>query len=99
MGGCTEHHAIFCDGNFINAQDATACIDDLKKLLNIQVTGYATSSSSCDGGTCGAMAAAGGTASASCAVSPRGEPALPGSLFFLGAGMTALGLARRRRGR
>jgi hypothetical protein len=91
------HTAIFCDGNFINAMYADACVDDLKKLFNIQVTGYASSSSSCDGGTCQGQAAAGGTASASCAMASGGEQPLPGSLLFLGAGMTALGFARRRR--
>jgi hypothetical protein len=91
------HTAIFCDGNFINANDGNACVDDLKKLFNIQVTGYATSSSSCDGGTCQGQAAAGGTASGSCAMAPRGEEPLPGSLLFLGAGLTAVGFVRRRR--
>jgi hypothetical protein len=97
-GGCMAHTAIFCDGNFINAKYADNCVSDLKALFNIQVTGYASASSGCDGGTCQAMANAGGTASASCAIAPQpGQPALPGSLVGLGAGMTAVGLLRRRR--
>jgi MYXO-CTERM domain-containing protein len=96
-GGCMAHTAIFCDGNFINATKADDCVADLKALFNIQVSGYSSASSSCDGGSCQAMAAAGGTASASCAVSPGGESPLPGSLLFLGAGMTAAGFVRRRR--
>ncbi len=89
------HTAIFCDGNFINATDANACVDDLKKLFNIQVTGYASGSAGCDGGTCEAQGAAGG--SVSCAMAAANEPPLSGGLLGLGLGVTVLGVVRRRR--
>ena len=89
------HTAIFCDGNFINATDADACVNDLKSLFNIQVMGYASASSDCDAGTCEAQAAAGGTVS--CDMAPGNEPPLSGALLGLGLGVTAIGAARRRR--
>jgi hypothetical protein len=95
-GGCMAHTAIFCNGNFINAQDANACVSDLKSLFNIQVMGYASASSDCDAGTCEAQAAAGGTVS--CDMAPGNEPPLSGALLGLGLGVTAIGAARRRRG-
>lgn len=94
-GGCMAHTAIFCDGNFINATDANACVDDLKALFHIQVTGYSSASSGCEGGTCEAQAAAGG--SVSCAMAPANEPPLSGALLGIGVGMTVVGAVRRRR--
>jgi MYXO-CTERM domain-containing protein len=94
-GGCMSHSAIFCDGNFINATDANACVADLKALFNITVTGYASASSSCDGGTCTAMAKAGG--SASCAMTPASEPPLSGAMLGIGVGAIVMGALRRRR--
>ena len=96
-GGCMAHTAIFCDGNFINATDADACVNDLKSLFHIEVTGYSYSSSDCDGGTCEAQAGAGG--SVSCDMAPAGEPPLSGGLLGLGLGATVIGAARRRRTR
>jgi hypothetical protein len=96
-GGCNAHTAIFCNGNFINAQDADSCVADLKSLFHITVSGYTSSSSSCDGGTCQGQAAAGGEIS--CAMAPSGEPPLSGGLLGLGVGMIAIGAARRRRAR
>ena len=94
-GGCMAHTAIFCDGNFINATYADACVNDLKSLFNIQVTGYSSASSGCDGGACEAQAAAGG--SASCAMAPASEPPLSGALLGFGLGVTAVGAVRRRK--
>ena len=93
-GGCMGHTAIFCNGNFINATDADACVADLKALFNIQVSGYASSSSSCEGGTCQAQAAAGG--SVSCAVAPGGDPPLSSTAIGIGVVATFFGAARRR---
>ncbi len=94
-GGCMAHTAIFCDGNFINAADANACISDLQTLLHIQVTGYATGSSGCEGGTCEAQGSAGG--SVSCAMAPANEPSPSGGLLVIGVGATVVGAVRRRR--
>ncbi len=94
-GGCMSHTAIFCDGNFINATDADACVNDLKAIFHIEVTGYSYSSSDCDGGTCEAQAGAGG--SVSCAMAPGGEPPLSGALLGIGLGVTVAGAMRRRR--
>jgi MYXO-CTERM domain-containing protein len=91
------HTAIFCDGNFINATDADACVADLKSLFQIEVTGYSYSSSGCDGGTCEAQAGAGGTAS--CDMAPASEPPLSGGLLGLGLGAVVAGAVRRRRRR
>lgn len=91
------HTAIFCDGNFINATDADACVNDLKSLFHIEVTGYSSSSSGCDGGTCEAQAAAGG--SASCDVAPANEPPLSGAWAGFGLGAIAVGAFRLRRRR
>jgi hypothetical protein len=96
-GGCMAHNAIFCDGNFINATYADECDKDLKALFNITVTGYSSSSSGCEGGTCEAQAAAGG--SVSCDVAPANEPPLSGAIFGIGLGVTVLGAVRRRRSR
>jgi MYXO-CTERM domain-containing protein len=94
-GGCMSHQAIFCDGNFINAMYADNCVADLKALFNITVTGYASANASCDGGTCMAMAKAGG--SASCAMTPASEPPLSGAVLGIGVGAIAMGALRRRR--
>jgi hypothetical protein len=91
------HTAIFCDGNFINATDADSCVNDLKSLFHITVTGYSSASSGCEGGTCEAQAAAGGTAS--CDIAPANEPPLSGAMLGLGLGVTVLGAVRRRRSR
>jgi hypothetical protein len=96
-GGCMAHTAIFCDGNFINATDADSCVNDLKSLFHITVTGYSSASSGCEGGTCEAQAAAGGTAS--CDIAPANEPPLSGAMLGLGLGVTVLGAVRRRRSR
>jgi len=92
---CNAHSAIFCNGNFINAADANACVNDLKNLFHIQVSGWAYANSGCDGGTCTANAAAGGKASASCDVAP-GAPPLSGAVLALGLGGALAGVIRRR---
>jgi hypothetical protein len=89
------HTAIFCNGNFINATDANSCINDLKALFNITVTGYAYGSSGCEGGTCMAQGAAGG--SASCAATPANQPPVSPALLGIGVGMIVVGVVRRRR--
>ncbi len=96
-GACMAHTAIFCNGNFINATDADACVNDLKSLFQIDVTGYASASSGCDGGTCEAQASAGGTAS--CAMAPGNEPPLSGALPGFGLGAMVVAAVRRRRRR
>jgi hypothetical protein len=96
-GGCMAHTAIFCNGNFINATYADACVSDLKTLFHITVSGYATSSSGCDGGTCEAQAAAGG--SISCAMAPANEPPLSGGMLAMGLGLAVVSAARRRAAR
>jgi hypothetical protein len=96
-GGCQAHTAIFCDGNFINATDANACVDDLKKLFNIEVSGWAYATSGCDGGTCSASAGAGGQASASCDMAPGDGPPLSAGLLGIGLGAAVVGVVRRRR--
>jgi hypothetical protein len=95
---CNAKTAIFCNGNFINAADANDCANDLKSLLNIQITGwsYAESSASCDGGTCTAQAAAGAGGSVSCDMAPAAPP-VSGALLGIGLGATAIGFVRRRR--
>jgi hypothetical protein len=77
--------------------DADACVNDLKALFNIQVTGYAYSNSGCEGGTCEAQAGAGG--SVSCDMAPGNEPPLSGAMLGLGLGATVIGAVRRRRSR
>jgi hypothetical protein len=96
-GGCMAHNAIFCNGNFINATDADACVNELKALFNIKVTGYASASSDCDGGTCEGQAAAGGAVS--CDMAPGGEPPLSGGILGFGFVASVVGVARRRRAR
>ena len=93
---CNNHTGIFCDGNFINATDANACVDDLKQVFHIEVTGYASASSGCDGGTCQAQAAAGG--SVSCSAAPVNEEPL-GAPLFIGFGVAFGGAAFRRQRR
>jgi MYXO-CTERM domain-containing protein len=95
-GGCNAHTAIFCNGNFINADDANCCADDLKNILHIEVSGYAYASSGCDGGTCEVSAGAGGSASASCDMSPSAPP-LSGGILGLGVVGLGVGVVRRRR--
>lgn len=95
-GGCTAacsspKGAIFCNGQFVNASDVDNCVDALKSLLNIQVSGSA--SSSCDGGTCEAEAQ--GQASASCSAAP-GESPVSGGMLFAAIGMFGAAVARRK---
>lgn len=92
---CNANAAIFCNGQFINAQDANACVNDLKNLFHIEVSGWAYANAGCDGGTCSASAGAGGQASASCDVSPNAPP-LSAGILALGLGSVVAGVARRR---
>ena len=95
-GGCQAQcsqpkGALFCNGQFVNASDVSNCVDALKQLLNIQVSGSA--SSSCDGGTCEANAQ--GTASAGCSAAP-GEP-IGGTFLLAGLGMMGIAISRRKK--
>jgi len=98
VGDCNlKKPQIYCNGSFINAADANACADDLRALFHITVTGWSYSDSGCDGGTCSADAAAGG--SVSCALSPTKEPPLSGGIFGIALGAVVVGAVRRRQKR
>jgi MYXO-CTERM domain-containing protein len=97
QGGCeasceTEEGALFCDGQYVDHGGNLAdCVNALKELFNIEVSGYAEGS--CSGGSC--MGEAGGALSCSSSVHPfdgRG----PLALGFL-VGLAMLGSGRRRR--
>jgi len=96
-GGCMANTAIFCDGNFINATDANACVNDLKDIFHIMVSGWSYANAGCDGGTCTAAAGAGGQASASCDMAPSNAPPLSAGLIGIGLAASAAGVVRRRR--
>jgi hypothetical protein len=89
---CNANGAISCNGNFINAQDANCCANDLKSIVTI--TGWDYASAGCDGGTCEVSAGAGG--SVSCDMAP-GTPPLSGGLLGLGLGAAVVSVVRRRR--
>ncbi len=93
---CNAKGAIVCDGNFINAQDADCCANDLKSIVMIKGWSYAEASAGCDGGTCEAQAAAGAGGSVSCDMAP-GAPPLSGGLLGLGLGAAVVSVVRRRR--
>ena len=95
---CTSGGGIVCNGNFINAQDANCCADDLKSIVTITGWSYAEASGSCDGGTCEAQASAGAGGSVSCDMAP-GAPPLSGGLLGLGLGAAIIGVVRRNKRR
>lgn len=97
-GGCTascntEEGALFCDGQFVDhGGNLKECVNALKALFDIEVSGYAEAS--CDGASC--MAEAGGEASLSCNVAPEQDQR--GWLFgVLLAGGLLAGTGRIRR--
>lgn len=101
QGGCKADcsqagGALFCNGNYVDhggkLQD---CVDALNAVLNVKVQGTASSSSSCDGGTCQAQAEAQG--SATCAMSPASPRS--SAWGWLGALAAASLIAVRRRSR
>ncbi len=97
-GGCKAQceqpkGALFCDGQYVDTgNNLQNCIDALKALFNIQVSGSADAS--CDGGSCSAEAE--GKASSSCAATP-GEAPAGGTLAFAGLGLVAAAVARKKR--
>jgi MYXO-CTERM domain-containing protein len=85
---CDNDGALFCDSQYVDhGGNLEECIDSLRALLDIEVTGYAEGS--CSNGHC--EGEAGG--SISCAVDPEGRGAMGvGALVLL-----MLGVSRRRR--
>lgn len=88
---CERDGALFCDGQYVDhGGNLEECIDSLRALLDIEVTGYAEGS--CGNGRC--EGEAGG--SVSCAVDPTGRGAMGmGAMVLLMLGLG--GIARRRR--
>jgi MYXO-CTERM domain-containing protein len=96
MGECvtqceTEEGALFCDGQYVDHGDnLDACVDQLKDLLDIDVSGFIDGE--CDDNSC--EVDAGGTFS--CGVGGTGGGALAGWGLI---GLAILvGVSRRRRG-
>ncbi len=98
QGGCevdceTMEGALFCEGQYVDHEDNLAmCVAALEATLNANVEGYASGSSSCEGGTCKAD----GEAGVSCSVVPH-QTASSGALWLLA--LSGLGLVARRRQR
>lgn len=94
-GGCKAQcskpeGAIFCDGKYVDVGgNLNKCMQALNAVLNVKVD----ASGSCANGSCM------GQASASCGSIAPGEPAIGGTGVIVGAAVTALALARRRRRR
>jgi hypothetical protein len=93
-GGCNvmcsqPMGSLNCGGQWVNTQDLQTCIDSLKSMFNIEVSGSA--SGNCSGDTCSGQA----QGSIKCDVGAPGEPALPGGLVAGGLGFAAIALARR----
>lgn len=95
---CSAKGGLFCNGQFVNVNGSQLddCANALECAFNIKVSGYASGSASCDGGTCEASGQAG--ASASCDMSPN-TPPLSGGLLALGLAGIGAGFVRRRRRR
>lgn len=103
-GGCkaacqAPEGALFCDGQYVDhGGNLEECVNALRSLLDIEVTGYASSSSNCEDGTCTAAAEAGG--SASCSVGPSGPSGTTGGAGLAASLLTGLGAVaffRRKR--
>lgn len=89
LAECDVDGALFCDNQYIDhGGNLEECIDSLRALLDIEVTGSA--SGSCGNGRCEGEA----SGSVSCSVDPEGRELPMGALavFMLGLG----GLLRRR---
>ena len=98
-GGCTAQceapeGALFCEGQWVDADDVDACIDALRTLLDIEVDASARGSAMCEGGMCTAEGEA--EASASCAVAWGRTPREGLPFALLGLGLLALAGRRRR---
>jgi hypothetical protein len=95
-GGCTaacqrEKGGLFCKGQYVDdGGNLQSCMDALRDIMHITVSG----SASCSGSSCQAE----GKASASCATAPRGpkDGAIGGSVLLAIAGL-AIGARRRRK--
>ncbi len=102
-GGCTAscqqpEGALFCDGQYVDhGGNLEECVNALRALLDIEVSGYASAGSRCEDGSCSAEAEAGGEASVGCAVAPSGPAGGNGLPAALLAGLGALAWARRKR--
>jgi MYXO-CTERM domain-containing protein len=101
QGGCEAQceepdGALFCDGDYVDAGDRLKeCMDYLEGVLKIDVTGYASASGECRGGTCQGEAEAG----VSCSAAPaRTTPWNLGALGGAALGLGILVARRRRRG-
>lgn len=88
---CDNDGALFCDGQYVDhGGNLEECIDSLRALLQIEVTGYAEGS--CGNGRC--EGEAGG--SISCAVDPEGRGAMGvGAMVLLMLGMSRVGRRRK----
>ena len=87
---------LFCDGSYVDdGGNLDSCVKAIEAALNIQVSGYAESSSSCSGNSCQAQASAGGSVSCAMArlASHRGTAA---GLLVFGAAIVVAGARRRR---
>ncbi|MFP6684135.1 MAG: hypothetical protein VB934_05450 [Polyangiaceae bacterium] len=96
-GGCElecskPEGALFCDGQYIDhGGNLDACVNALRDLLDIEVSGYA--SASCDNGECSAEA--GGSVSCATVPGPAGGDLVAWlAMVAMGGGLS---LARRRR--
>src|SRR5690606_4362410 len=95
QGGCTtacssEDGALFCDGQYVDVEgDLAACVDALKNLLDIEVSGYA--GAECSGNSCSAEAGVG------CAVAGNQRGALSFAGLLMLAIVGALGSRRVRK--
>jgi hypothetical protein len=95
-GGCNvmcsnPMGSLNCDGQWVNTQNIQMCIDSLKAVLHIEVSGSA--SGSCADNSCMGQA----QGSIKCGVAAPGEPAVPAGLFAGGIGFVGLAFARRLR--
>lgn len=95
QGGCmtacsSEDGALFCDGQYVDVEgDLAACVDALKNLLDIEVSGYA--GAECSGNSCSAEAGVG------CAIGGNQRGALGfAGLLMLGM-MVAFGSRRDKK--
>ena len=102
QGGCEldcqgQDGALFCDGQYVDHNNhLEECVAALRALLNIEVSGHADSSSSCNGNTCMAEASAEGRVTSHCAIARPGQNARDSAAYVL-CGLLAALLMRRRR--
>jgi MYXO-CTERM domain-containing protein len=105
QGGCEAQctqpkGALFCDGQYVDAgNNLQECLDALVATFKIEITGYATgsSSSSCSGNTCEAQAE--GQAGCSCRTPANGSTSGSSTAAFAAVAALAAGAVRRRKTR